>query len=155
MLDIGLPKLNGIEAARQIRKSAPQSRIIFVSQESSLDIVQEAISLGTCRYDVKSKAEHDILATVDAVLEGRQFLRGASAEQFTDAIHGTSSYDASTAGSIPSLSTHNSVSGIANSVKPQFQTNQKLWKNPNYGFVQSFESREVNRNLTIERAAVG
>jgi len=103
LLDIGLPKLNGIEAARQIRKSAPQSRIIFVSQESSLDIVQEAISLGTCRYDVKSKAEHDILATVDAVLEGRQFLRGASAEQFTDAIHGTSSYDASTAGSIPSL----------------------------------------------------
>lgn len=34
LLDIGLPKLNGIEAARQIRKSAPQSRIIFVSQES-------------------------------------------------------------------------------------------------------------------------
>ena len=35
------------------------------------------------------------------------------------------------------------------------QTDQKLWKNPNYGFVQSFESREVNRNLTIERALVG
>jgi DNA-binding NarL/FixJ family response regulator len=44
-LDIGLPKLNGIEAARQIRKSAPQSRIIFVSQESSPDVVQEALSL--------------------------------------------------------------------------------------------------------------
>jgi DNA-binding NarL/FixJ family response regulator len=39
LLDIGLPKLNGIEAARQIRKSAPQSRIIFVSQESSPNIV--------------------------------------------------------------------------------------------------------------------
>jgi DNA-binding NarL/FixJ family response regulator len=55
LLDIGLPKLNGIEAARQIRKSAPQSRIIFVSQESSPDIVQEALSLGTCGYVVKAK----------------------------------------------------------------------------------------------------
>jgi hypothetical protein len=35
------------------------------------------------------------------------------------------------------------------------QTDQKLWKNPNYGFVQPFESREVNRNLTVERAPVG
>ena len=72
LLDIGLPKLNGIEAARQIRKSAPQSRIIFVSQESSPDIAEEALSLGTCGYVVKSKAEHDLLATVDAVLECRQ-----------------------------------------------------------------------------------
>ncbi len=72
LLDIGLPKLNGIEAARQIRKSAPRSRIIFVSQESSPDIVQEALSLGTCGYVVKSEAEHDLLATVDAVLECRQ-----------------------------------------------------------------------------------
>lgn len=69
LLDIGLPKLNGIEAAHQIRKSAPQSRIIFVSQESSPDIVQEALSVG-CGYVVKGKAEHDLLATVDAVLEG-------------------------------------------------------------------------------------
>jgi DNA-binding NarL/FixJ family response regulator len=79
LLDIGLPKLNGIEAARQIRKSAPQSRIIFVSEESSPDIVGEALSLGTCGYVVKSKAEHDLLATVDAVLEGSQFLSGAFA----------------------------------------------------------------------------
>jgi len=79
LLDIGLPKLNGIEAARQIRKSAPQSRIIFVSQESSPDIVQEAFSLGTCGYVVKSKAEHDLLATVDAVLECRQ-LSGVDCE---------------------------------------------------------------------------
>jgi DNA-binding NarL/FixJ family response regulator len=79
LLDIGLPKLNGIEAARQIRESAPQSRIIFVSQESSPDIVQEALSLGTCGYVVKSKAEHDLLATVDEVLEGSQFLGGALA----------------------------------------------------------------------------
>ena len=67
LLDIGLPKLSGIEAARQIRKSAPHSRILFVSQESSPEVVQEALSLGTCGYVVKSKAEHDLLATVPKV----------------------------------------------------------------------------------------
>jgi DNA-binding NarL/FixJ family response regulator len=73
-LDIGLPTLNGIEAARQIRKFAPESRIIFVSQESSADVVQEALSLGACGYVVKSQAQSDLLAAVDEVLEGRQFL---------------------------------------------------------------------------------
>jgi len=76
LLDIGLPTLNGIEAARQIRKFAPESKIIFVSQESSVDIVQEALSLGTCGYVAKSQAQSDLLAAVDAVLEGRQFLSG-------------------------------------------------------------------------------
>ena len=76
LLDIGLPKLNGIEAARQIRDFAPKSRIIFVSQEMSLDIVQEALGLGTCGYVLKSKAESDLLVAVDTVLEGRQFVSG-------------------------------------------------------------------------------
>ena len=44
LLDIGLPKLNGIEAARRIRELAPQSKILFVSQESSVDVVQTAFS---------------------------------------------------------------------------------------------------------------
>jgi DNA-binding NarL/FixJ family response regulator len=46
LLDIGLPALNGIAAARQIRKFSPESKIIFVSQESSADVVQEALSSG-------------------------------------------------------------------------------------------------------------
>jgi DNA-binding NarL/FixJ family response regulator len=76
LLDIGLPTLNGIEAARQIRKFTPESKIVFVSQESSADVVQEALSLGMCGYVVKSQAQSDLLAAVDAVLEGRQFLSG-------------------------------------------------------------------------------
>jgi DNA-binding NarL/FixJ family response regulator len=39
LLDVGLPNLNGLAAARQIRKLAPKARIIFVSQESSADVV--------------------------------------------------------------------------------------------------------------------
>ena len=44
VLDIGLPSLNGIEAARRIRKVCPESKILFLSQESSADVVQEAAS---------------------------------------------------------------------------------------------------------------
>jgi len=73
LLDIGLPTLNGIEAARQIRKLAPESKIIFVSQESSIDVVQEALNLGARGYVVKTRA-NDLLAALGAVLEGRQFV---------------------------------------------------------------------------------
>ncbi len=74
VLDIGLPTLNGIEAARQIRNFAPESKIIFVTQESSPDVVQEVLGLGTCGYVVKTRAESDLLAAVDAVLDGRKFV---------------------------------------------------------------------------------
>lgn len=74
LLDIGLPTLNGLEAARQIRKIDPQSKILFVTQESSPYIVQEALGLGACGYVVKSKIQGDLLAAVNAVLEGSQFV---------------------------------------------------------------------------------
>jgi DNA-binding NarL/FixJ family response regulator len=74
LLDIGLPTLNGIEAARQIRKVAPESKIIFVSQESSADVVQEALSLGAQGYVVKTRAAIDLLAAVDAILDDRRFV---------------------------------------------------------------------------------
>jgi DNA-binding NarL/FixJ family response regulator len=76
LLDIGLPTLSGIEAARQIRKLAPESKIIFLSQESSPDVVQEALSLGAWGYVLKIRAGMDLLDAVRAVLEGRQFVSG-------------------------------------------------------------------------------
>jgi DNA-binding NarL/FixJ family response regulator len=76
LLDIGLPTLNGIEAARQIRKLSPESKILFISQESSADLVQEALALGALGYLVKAHAGSELLAAVEAVLEGRQFLSG-------------------------------------------------------------------------------
>jgi DNA-binding NarL/FixJ family response regulator len=74
VLDIGLPTLNGIEAARQIRKIAPEYKILFVSQESSADVVQEALALGALGYVVKAHAGSELLAAVEAVLQGRQFV---------------------------------------------------------------------------------
>ena len=74
LLDIGIPTLNGIEAARQISKLAPKSKIIFVSQESSREVVQEALNVGAWGYVVKTKAAIDLLAAVDAVFEGKRFV---------------------------------------------------------------------------------
>jgi DNA-binding response OmpR family regulator len=74
LLDIGLPKLNGIEAAQRIRRLSSQSKILFVSQESSADIVQQVLSLGACGYVVKMDAGRELLAAVDAVLRGEQFI---------------------------------------------------------------------------------
>jgi len=62
LLDIGLSKLNGIEAARQIRVILPGSRIIFVSQESSASVVTEALSFGARGYVLKIRASSDLLS---------------------------------------------------------------------------------------------
>jgi DNA-binding NarL/FixJ family response regulator len=73
LLDIGLPKLNGIEAARRIRKLAPESKIIFLSQESSPDVVQEALSLGW-GYVAKTRGASELLPAVEAAISQKQFV---------------------------------------------------------------------------------
>jgi|SRR5580704_10328996 DNA-binding NarL/FixJ family response regulator len=77
LLDVGLPTLNGIEAARQIHTLAPESKMIFLSQESSADMVQEALSLGAWGYVAKVKAGSDLLPAVEAVLQGKRFVSRA------------------------------------------------------------------------------
>lgn len=74
LLDIGLPGLNGIEAARQIRKCALNSRILFLSQEISSDIVQEALSTGAQGYVVKADAGGELLTAIEAVVQGSRFV---------------------------------------------------------------------------------
>jgi len=74
LLDIGLPSLSGIEAARQIRKLVPESKIIFLTQESSDDVVEEALRLGACGYVIKIKAKRDLFAAVETVISGERFV---------------------------------------------------------------------------------
>ncbi len=85
LLDIGLPSLNGIEVAGRIRKISPKSEILFVSQESSVDVVQKALSVGAVGYIAKVDAGSELLAAVEAVRQGRQFVSsGLSGHNFTD-----------------------------------------------------------------------
>ena len=77
LLDIGLPTLNGIEAARRILSLVPESKIIFLSQETSPAIVQEAMRLGAWGYVFKTNAQGDLLRAIDAVLSGKRFVSTA------------------------------------------------------------------------------
>lgn len=73
LLDLGLSKLNGMEAARRIRKVSPNSRILFVSQNCSPEVVKGALQLGACGYLLKSDAA-ELPRAVDAILQGTQFV---------------------------------------------------------------------------------
>jgi DNA-binding NarL/FixJ family response regulator len=79
LLDISLPTLNGFDAARQIRELVPASKIIFLSLESSHDLMQEALSLGAWDYVVKAKAGSELLAAVETVVSGKKFVTSTSA----------------------------------------------------------------------------
>ena len=74
LLDIGLPSLNGLDAARLIRQHSPSSKILFVSQESSPDIIQEALRLGAYGFVTKTRAATDLIPAIQAVLLGGNFV---------------------------------------------------------------------------------
>jgi DNA-binding NarL/FixJ family response regulator len=73
LLDIGLPSQNGIEAARQIRELSPKSKIIFVSENRSVELAQGAARAGALGYVVKSNVASELLPAITAVLDGRCF----------------------------------------------------------------------------------
>ena len=73
-LDVGLPTLNGIEAAKQIREVSPSSRVIFLSANTCPEVVREALRVGGCGYVVKSDAGRDLVAALDAAIANKQFV---------------------------------------------------------------------------------
>ena len=74
VLDIGLPSLNGLEAARRIRKVAPGTKILFLTAHFSTDLVREALESGALGYVVKSNAASDLLSAVNAVMCDQRFV---------------------------------------------------------------------------------
>lgn len=74
LIDIGLPKLNGMEVGRQILRIFPHVRLLFVSQESDSDVVRETFRLGAHGYVHKSRCDRDLLPAVEAALLGRPFV---------------------------------------------------------------------------------
>jgi DNA-binding NarL/FixJ family response regulator len=85
LLDVGLPKLNGIEAARRMRQLSPNSKIIFLSQNKDRDIVQAALSIGVGGYVHKPDLKRELVRAIDAVVRGEQFVSTSlSGHQLTD-----------------------------------------------------------------------
>ena len=82
LLDIGLPNLNGIEVAEGARNLAPHAKLLFVTQESSSDMVREVLRLGAQGYVHKPHAHEDLLPAIDAILEGKRFV--SSSLKFSD-----------------------------------------------------------------------
>src|SRR5215831_18282415 len=74
LFDIGLPTLNGIESAKQVRLHVPNAKVVFVTQESSSDVIRETFRLGARGYIHKERASRDLLPAIDAVLGGQRFV---------------------------------------------------------------------------------
>ena len=74
LLDIGLPNLSGIQAAKQIRHVVPGTRIIFVTQNSDRDVVQAALGTGAKGYVLKPDSGSELRPAIEAVLQGKQFV---------------------------------------------------------------------------------
>jgi len=82
LLDIGLPTINGIEAARRIREVSPASKILFVSESRSPEIAQQALNTGAGGYVLKSDAASELLPAIKAVLQGKRFVSASMAGHF-------------------------------------------------------------------------
>jgi DNA-binding NarL/FixJ family response regulator len=74
LLDIGLPNLDGIEAAKRIRQVAPGARIIFLTQISDKDVTRAALSTGAQGYVLKTDSGSELLPAVAGVLGGDDFV---------------------------------------------------------------------------------
>lgn len=73
VLDVTMPKMNGLEACRVLRRQAPQLEILFVTQHDSPQMMREALDAGARGYVVKSNAARDLLEAVEAVSQHRVF----------------------------------------------------------------------------------
>lgn len=73
VLDVSMPRMNGLEACRLIRQNAPKSEVLIVTQHDSPQMMREALSAGARGYIVKTNAARDLLAAVEAVSEHRPF----------------------------------------------------------------------------------
>jgi two-component system, NarL family, response regulator LiaR len=74
LLDIALPKLNGVRTAEQIREVAPSSKILFLTQNDSPDVIQAALSTGALGYVHKNHLHQDLTRAIEAVLAGKRFV---------------------------------------------------------------------------------
>jgi len=68
LLDVGMPHVNGIEAAKRIRQISPESKIIFLTQDRDSEVREAALAAGAIAYLLKSGARYELLATIETAM---------------------------------------------------------------------------------------
>lgn len=76
VLDMSLPSLSGFEVARRIRAAVPHAKVMFLTVEASPEVVEQAYRCGAHGYVYKPRAHRDMLAALDAITQGAQFVNG-------------------------------------------------------------------------------
>src|SRR5881397_3708460 len=74
ILDIGMPELNGLDAARKILKASPQTEVLILTMHQSGEVVAEVLEAGARGYVLKSDADQNLVAAIDALLQHKPFL---------------------------------------------------------------------------------
>lgn len=80
LLDISMPRLNGLEAARQILEHGCRTNILILSVHDTPEVIQQVINSGARGYVLKSDAMRDLIAAVDAIHSGKTFFTPKVAE---------------------------------------------------------------------------
>jgi DNA-binding NarL/FixJ family response regulator len=74
LLDISMPLLNGIDAARKLRKIRPSAKLIFLTMHSGSDYVAEAFQAGAMGYLLKRAAASELILAIRTVLKGNHYV---------------------------------------------------------------------------------
>ena len=73
ILDVTMPKINGLEVCRRVRQKLPDLEVLFVTQHDSPQMMREALGAGAKGYVVKSNAARDLLEAIEVVSQHRVF----------------------------------------------------------------------------------
>jgi DNA-binding NarL/FixJ family response regulator len=86
IIDIGMPELNGLEATRRIVKLAPRVHVLILTMHDSPEIIERVLASGARGYVLKSDAERDVVAAVEALCEGKPFFTSAISEMMLESF---------------------------------------------------------------------
>ena len=84
VLDVSLPELNGLDAARQIRRESPQSEILVLTMHHSEELARDVLQAGARGYVLKSDADENLIAAVESLRRHKPFLTSKVTEFVLD-----------------------------------------------------------------------